>query len=705
MTAPEVMALSMLVSIATGGLGLTAVAAVARKVGDPVLKDRIWSAAFWATALAPLLTVATLILPAPVRTVTLEATTAVLSAPGAPVMIRMASVSPAFTIDAALIAWTVLGLALATSIARLVALGTRSWRLRRLMAATVEPSVELVEAIAACARNAGTTPPTVRISHVAHEALLAGLFRPQFILPAGLAARTDEAGVRAVIAHEIAHLKRRDHLALWAEEGLLVILAFNPLTPLLRHHRAAAREEACDALALGNASAGERRAYAQSLIDALRSRTVLSAQDAPALTFTGTKRSVVMDRLKAVLNPAPAAGRRTRLTVLAAGLMVLGLAGAASFAVAAQREPQIVTVRVSNAASQSGQDGMLDAADGQPITLTDAPWLGAALDPIYKVIWPQACGYGSNADGTVFVHAGKGCTPGDKPDPVIRTLAGMSPSLAPRAAFMAVKAACDARRPVEVVYIEGHERRTASAVCAAPVAAPAREKDFQVQLTYDGVTLQPGDRIEVALVRREGDNAWRRSLSFDLTGQDGLPAAVTARVDPELFRGGRSPSMKATLYSQDGTVRAVSADRQLPMLVSADSALAKAVLTSVEASRSTAESAAVESAQAATANLTPQQRARYFHPTAEQYQALCRSSADGDDGFCAGVLFSQLPAESENTHGICPPTGENGAWDAARIGREGRRAVADVRISPGMSTVDLARTALQTAYPCPADQG
>lgn len=699
MTAAELMALSLGVSIAVAGIGGLAAAVLARRVADAGLKDRVWAVALWAPILPPLLTAILLASPAPVRTINVAPVSMTMSAPTLTATFTQATPpAPVLMIDPAMIGWGLLSLALLLSLTRLIALGVRAQRLRRLLATARHASPHLAETVATAAQALGLKVPAVRVSATATEALLAGLARPVLILPAVLAGMPDAADARAVIAHELAHLKRRDHQVLWAEEALGVALAFNPLTPLLRHRRAAAREEACDALALRDASPDARRAYARSLIDALRSRA-LSGEAVPALTFTGSQRSSAMNRLKAVLNPAPAAGRRTRLTALAAGLVVVGLAGAASFAVAAQREPERVLTSDPGQNQGQDQDGglTLDEADGQSVTLTDGPWLNAAMDPIYKAVWPQACGYGSNADGSVFVHVGQGCTSGDTPNPVIQTLAGISPSSSPRAAYMAVKTACDARRPVAVAYVQGGQRTTTTVACAAPVAPPARQKDLEVRLTYEGVALEPGDTLEVALVRLEGGNAWRRSLAFDLTGKAALPVSVTARVDPELFAGGVSPSMKATLYGRDGAIRAVSGDRPLPMLVSASAAIARAILSPVAAARTTGQ--ALTTAREAAADLTPEQQARYRSPTAAALKQFC--GADGmDAAYCDGAMFGAAYNVAGQRAVICPPLNADGAMNVHQVSARGRPAIAAATPAAGQSGIAFVRDVMIRTFPC-----
>lgn len=342
MAAPLLLTLSLGLSIAVAALALAGGVLAERFSPDPRLRERAWAAGLTLPVLPPIAVALLLAFtPAPVLTAAVPA--GVMAAP-APVAVEAAPVAaaPPPTVDWNAAAGAVLAIAGLLMLARLTGLGLRARRLARLVRGAEAASPEVAGAVARLASGLAVAPPRILVSAAAPEALLTALGRPRLLLPAALARAAGGAAARAVIAHELAHLKRGDHRALWLEETLLVLLAANPLMPLLRVRRAAAREEACDALALAGAAPGTRRAYAQSLIEALRDRAGPQAVGGlPALTFTGAGRTTAMHRLKAVLTPAAPAGRRTRLAVAAAGAALLAAAAAGSVAVAAQREPVV----------------------------------------------------------------------------------------------------------------------------------------------------------------------------------------------------------------------------------------------------------------------------------------------------------------------------------------------------------------------------
>lgn len=366
MSPVELIALSLGMSVAVAAIGGLTALGLERVSGDPALRERAWAAALYLPVLPPLAVGLMLLMPAPLAPL-LEVPTLVAAVPSVETTPVVAvPVAEAFQMDWGLVVTGVLVLAALLVVARLVSLAWRAARLNWLVARAKPASDQARDAVAATARGLGVVAPSVRATDSGAEALLAGLVRPVLILPASLAETPGSPAARAVIAHEMAHLKRGDHRAVWVEEAVVALLAVNPLLPLIRARRAAAREEACDALALGEAEPAHRRAYAQSLIEALRARTERSPAVAlPALTFTGTPRSQAMRRLKSILTPPATAGRGTKIVALFTGAGLLALVGLGSVAVAAQRE----TIAQAPASGDPFAEGVQRLANGSAADL------------------------------------------------------------------------------------------------------------------------------------------------------------------------------------------------------------------------------------------------------------------------------------------------------------------------------------------------
>lgn len=339
MALSHLLVLSLLLSVGVAALSLITGRVLEMLSGDPVLRDRLWGALL-ILPLAPPLVVGLILALTPAPVVTLpapvDAPSVATESATSQTLASAPAAAPLFDLEAAV--WSLAAVAAILTILAMARLALRGARLVRLLRAAVPSDPELQATVDQAAHAVGAPRPRVRVSSAAQEPLLVGLARPHLILPAGFRG-ADPAG-RAVVAHELAHLKRGDHRAVWLEEGVLILLAFNPLAPLIRARRAAAREEACDALALAGAAPETRRAYAQSLIEALRSPSSPNAS-LPALTFTGTPRSQAMRRLKSILTPPAAAGRRAGVVAALAAAALVSGASLAGAALAAHRAPAL----------------------------------------------------------------------------------------------------------------------------------------------------------------------------------------------------------------------------------------------------------------------------------------------------------------------------------------------------------------------------
>ncbi len=113
------------------------------------------------------------------------------------------------------------------------------------------------------------SPPPVRESEAAPCPLLAGWVNPTIVLPAGFTQSAKPAELQMAVAHELAHLKRKD---LWlAATPFLTqaIFYFHPLAWLAIRESAAASEEACDIEAM-RLSGGSPSAYARLLLNSAK---------------------------------------------------------------------------------------------------------------------------------------------------------------------------------------------------------------------------------------------------------------------------------------------------------------------------------------------------------------------------------------------------------------------------------------------------
>ena len=137
------------------------------------------------------------------------------------------------------------------------------------------------------ARNLGLgAVPTVYATpaHVSPMVWWAG-GKARILLPSPLLAAMDGVELRCILAHELAHVRRRDHVVRWLEWLACAAFWWNPVAWWARRRLRASEELCCDALAISTID-GEPRMYAGAL---LRVIDFMSTAPAPGpLTFAST---------------------------------------------------------------------------------------------------------------------------------------------------------------------------------------------------------------------------------------------------------------------------------------------------------------------------------------------------------------------------------------------------------------------------------
>lgn len=93
---------------------------------------------------------------------------------------------------------------------------------------------------------------------------LAGWVRPAVVLPLAVLARMPASQIELVLAHELAHLKRFDHIANLFQVVLETLFFYHPVVHWISRDARNERELCCDALAL-RVTGGERRDFVAAL--------------------------------------------------------------------------------------------------------------------------------------------------------------------------------------------------------------------------------------------------------------------------------------------------------------------------------------------------------------------------------------------------------------------------------------------------------
>ena len=146
-------------------------------------------------------------------------------------------------------------LALSMSLIALVGIGLGVFRqllLHVAVARTVHPAgPEFSATVTRLAHALGIAPPHVQLSGQSGPlAFTYGIRRPAIVLSPWMADHLDQAELEAVLAHELAHIARRDALFGWIAQLLRDAFCYLPTSWVAYRQLQCEKEVACDDLAL-----------------------------------------------------------------------------------------------------------------------------------------------------------------------------------------------------------------------------------------------------------------------------------------------------------------------------------------------------------------------------------------------------------------------------------------------------------------------
>ena len=189
-----------------------------------------------------------------------------------------------------------------------------------------------------------------------------GVFRPRIYLPSGL----NEEETAYVLAHEHAHLKRKDHL--WKPLGflLLTVYWFNPLVWVAYILLCRDIEAACDEKVISDMAMAEKKAYANALVSCSMQRRLILACPL-AFGEVGVK-----ERVKGVLNY-----RKPAFWIIVAALIACAVIAVCFLTNPKDDGPDLSFLNYKNAITLIGQNDTAPYANLYPAD-SDGVQLGVA---------------------------------------------------------------------------------------------------------------------------------------------------------------------------------------------------------------------------------------------------------------------------------------------------------------------------------------
>ncbi len=173
-----------------------------------------------------------------------------------------------------------------------------------------------VEALRHLERMTGSQRPIrILLSGNSLEPGIFGIVRPALLWPAPISAHLQDAHLKAILAHELSHVRRRDNLAAAVHMAVEAIFWFHPLVWWLGARLIEERERACDeeVLRLGNPP----QIYAESILE-----TCKLCVGAPLACITGVTGGDLKKRIVRIMTcgSAEKLGSGRRLLLAAVGL-------------------------------------------------------------------------------------------------------------------------------------------------------------------------------------------------------------------------------------------------------------------------------------------------------------------------------------------------------------------------------------------------
>jgi beta-lactamase regulating signal transducer with metallopeptidase domain/lipopolysaccharide export system protein LptA len=138
-------------------------------------------------------------------------------------------------------------------------------------------------------------PTPVRSSTSLLEPGIVGFLRPVLLVPEGIEGRLSADQLRAVLAHELCHVRRRDNLTATFHMVVEALLWFHPIVWWLGARLVAERERACDEEVLRSGTDPE--AYAEGIL-----RVCEHYLESPLICAAGVSGSNLKTRIEAIMN-------------------------------------------------------------------------------------------------------------------------------------------------------------------------------------------------------------------------------------------------------------------------------------------------------------------------------------------------------------------------------------------------------------------
>ena len=250
-----------------------------------------------------------------------------------------------------------------------------SWRRAQQLVATSRDAAvsdHVVQALKKYCAKFQVTPPALRESSNVLGPIIVGAAKPVLLLPAVFAHHSEDE-IKAVLCHELGHVRRHDYLVNLVSQLVALPVAWHPVTYVIKRRISRTREIICDAMAAQEMQSGV--SYARCLValaqEMLGGKT--TPDRSPALSLFDN--NVLEERVMWLTNVTEIMSARERVARLASGI----IASACTILVATMFHvtPTLANTQppLPSAAIQS------DAGDARTVAASPTPEVAPAAKP------------------------------------------------------------------------------------------------------------------------------------------------------------------------------------------------------------------------------------------------------------------------------------------------------------------------------------
>jgi TonB family protein len=200
-----------------------------------------------------------------------------------------------------------------------------------------------------------------------------GIVRPVLLWPATISEHLQDSHLRAILAHEVSHVRRRDNLAATMHMAVEAIFWFHPIVWWLGARLVEERELACDeeVLQLGNSPS----IYAESIL-----KTCEFCVGAPLACVSGVTGAELKKRIVRIMTPNRAEKLGRGRKILLASVGVVSVVGPVLFGLGTTQR-----VRAQSPEAGERQAGPVDSASHPPDAPTQSSSENTAAPQLYHV--------------------------------------------------------------------------------------------------------------------------------------------------------------------------------------------------------------------------------------------------------------------------------------------------------------------------------